>query len=366
MKQYSKIIALSLWAGVFISCGGEEKKEEKIVRPVSYQEVGFLGNEKVRTFSGTAQTDKIINLSFRSDGIITEFDIKLGQRVKKGQLLAKLDNVAARLNYENSVSSKNSAESEMNTAKLNLNRVRLLYEKGSSALSDFEAAKNAFKTAQQSFESAVRSVAIQQEQIRYGYVYAPENGVIASVNAEIDENISPGQTIAVLNAGVDMEISLGIPESIINNVKQDMLVSVSFSSILDQVFKGKVSEVSPSVDSNTATYPIRVIIVDPTEDVKSGMAANVTFDFGNGNGNYNDTQRILIVPAKAVGEDSEGNFVYIIESEDGKLGVAKRQAVTIGGLTSAGFEIKNGLAAGQKIATAGLQTLLNGQQVRLQ
>ncbi|MGB5820775.1 MAG: efflux RND transporter periplasmic adaptor subunit [Saonia sp.] len=362
MKQRIKINTLFLLMGFFFACGGKEKKEEKIIRPVSYQEVGFSGNEKVRTFSGTAQTDKIINLSFRSDGILVEFDVKLGQKVKKGQLLAKLDNVQARLNYENSVSSKNSAESEMNTAKLNLNRIRSLYEKGSTSLSDFEAAKNAFRTAQQSYESAVRSVAIQQEQIRYGYLYAPENGVIASVNAEIDENVGPGENIAVLNAGVDMEISLGIPESVINNVKQDMLVSVSFSSLLDKTCKGRVSEVSPSVDSNTATYPIRVIIIDPTEDIKSGMAANVTFDFGNGD----DTRNVLIVPAKSVGEDSEGNFVYVLESDDGKMGVAKRQSVTVGGLTSEGFEIKDGLTAGQKIATAGLQTLLNGQRVRLQ
>jgi len=361
MKNIYKLALLLFVSFAFISCGEGEKAEKKIIRPVSYQEVGYLGGEKTRTFSGTSKTDEVVNLTFRNGGIITTFNMKLGQKVKKGQLLSKLDNVQSRLNYENAISALNSAASQMNTAKLSLDRLRSLYEKGSSSLSDYESAKNSYLTAKASHESEGRSVQIQQDQIRYGYLYAPADGTIASVNAEINENVTAGQNIAILNVSGDMEISLGLPESVINNVKHGMPVSVSFSSLTDKEYKGKVSEVAPSVDSNTSTYPVRVIIVDPTEDIKSGMATNVTFDFGNGS----STNNILIVPAKSVGEDANGNFVFIIESEDGKTGIAKKQVVTIGGLTSKGFEIKKGLSAGQKIATAGLQTLLNGQQVRL-
>ena len=360
MKLLSKTI-LSAVVLLLFACGKEEKKEEKLIRPVQYQEVGFLGGDKIRTFSGTAKTDKIINLSFRSSGIITEHNLKIGQKVKKGQLLSKLDNVQARLNYETSVASLNSAESQMNTAKLALNRVRSLYEKGSSSLSDFEAAKNSYKTAQQSFESAKRGVSIQQEQIRYGYLYAPENGVISSVNSEIDENVSPGQIIAVLNSGTDMEISLGIPESVINGVKQDMKVSITFSSLGDKTFNGIVTEVSPAVDANSSTYPVRVKVTDTNDAIKSGMAANVSFDFGE-SGKQNS---VLVVPTQAVGEDSEGRFVFLIEGDKEKAD-AKKQMVSIGNLTSEGFEITKGLKSGQKIATAGLQTLLDGQEVKLQ
>lgn len=172
------------------ACGEEQKKVEKFVRPVKYQEVGFLGGEKIRSFSGTSRTDEIINLSFRSGGILTMFDIKLGQKVSKGQLLAKLDNVQSRLNYENAVSSLNSAASQMNTAKSSLDRIRSLYEKGSTSLSDYEAAKNSYRTAQASHESAKRTVAIQQDQISYGFLYAPNNGTIASISTEVNENVS--------------------------------------------------------------------------------------------------------------------------------------------------------------------------------
>ncbi|MBV1924191.1 MAG: efflux RND transporter periplasmic adaptor subunit [Flavobacteriaceae bacterium] len=342
------------------SCGEEKKEEVKSARPVSFQEVGFQGGENVRTFNGTSKTDEVVNLTFRSGGIITELNLKIGQQVKKGELLAKLDNVQARLNYENAVSSLNSAASQMNTAKLGLDRIRSLYEKGSSSLSDYESAKNSYRTAKASYESSTRSVSIQQEQIKYGYINAPANGIIAFVDSEINENVSAGQVIAILNVSGDMEISLGIPESIINYVSANMKVELSFPSILNKTYQGQVSEVSPSIDNNTSTYPIKVRIVDPTKEIKSGMATNVTFNFKN----ENEITQSLIVPANSVGEDGNGQFVFVLNEKENEV-VANKVQIKIGKLTSEGFEVLEGLEPGQKIATAGLQTLLDGQIVTL-
>lgn len=343
-----------------MSCGNKEVKEIALVRPVKYTEVTYLGGNKSRTFSGTAKTDKIVNLSFRSTGIITVLDMKLGQQVKKGQLLSKLDNVQARLSYEAAIESKNSAESQMNTAKLNLNRIRTLYEKGSASLSDYEAAKNSYRTATASFESAKRSVAIQQEQIKFGFLYAPEDGVIASVNSEVDENVSPGQTIGVLNAGTAINIELGIPESIINALKKDMKVTVSFPSINNKTFHAIITEISPTVDKNSSTYPVKIMVTDADANIKSGMAANVLFEFSDAS----SLKKMLVVPANAVGEDGKSRFVFILETIDQKLKV-KKQPISIGELTPEGFEVTKGLAAGQKVVTAGLQTILDGQEVKL-
>ncbi|WP_438963897.1 efflux RND transporter periplasmic adaptor subunit [Winogradskyella sp.] len=343
-----------------LSCGENEVKEEVVLRPVRYSEVGYVGGDKSRSFSGTAKTEKIINLSFRSSGIVTKLDMKLGQKVRKNDLLGTLDNVSARLNYESAIESKNSSESQMNTAKLALNRVRTLYEKGSSSLSDYEDAKNSYRTAVASFESSKRSVAIQQDQIRFGYLYAPEDGVIASVSAEVDENVSPGQTIGVLNAGSAIEISLGLPESVINAVKKDMKVRVSFTAIPEENFNAVVTEVAPAVDQNTSTYPVTVMVTDRDDRIKSGMAASVNFEFVS----ESLDKKTMVVPANAVGEDGNGRFVFIIEESD-EMTTVNKQPITIGNLTPEGFEVVSGLRIGQKIATAGLQTLLDGQEVKL-
>lgn len=361
MKYVKLIISAVVFSLMTASCSHTEKKVKKVIRPVQYEKVLFSGDEVIRTFSGTSRTDKIINLSFRSNGIITLFGLKLGQRVKKGQLLSKLDNVQSRLAYEQALAQLNSAESQMNTAKLSLNRVMSLYEKGSTSLSDLEAAKNSFKTASQGYEAIKRGVAIQQEQVRYGYLYAPEDGVISAINVEIDENVRAGQSIAKLNAGTAMEIFIGIPESAINAIKQGMEADISFASLPGVNFHGTITEIAPSVDQNTSTYPIRVRIKNPITEIKSGMAANVSFHLKK----EEVDKKHLVVPSYAVGEDSDGRFVYLIEEKGGKFFI-KKQHVEIGALSGKGFEVRSGLSEGQKIATAGLQTLLEGQEVRLQ
>lgn len=360
MKNIKSTFGLILLSSfTFLSCGSEQTIQEKKLRPLVFQEVGFQNDANKRTFNGAAETDKVVNLSFRNNGIIIRFDINVGQRVRKGQLLAELDNVQARLAYEQAVASLNSAESQMNTAKLGYDRVRKLYEKGSASLSDFENAKNSYQTAENSYKGAQRSVEIQKEQINYGFIYAPESGVIANVSAEIDENVSPGQTVAVLNAGDKMTVNLGLPESVINSVKECNKVVIEFPALQGQSFDGQVVEIAPAVNPNTATYPVKVELLNATEDIKSGMAANVTFDFSQ------DDNQSLIVPAKSVGEDSKGRFVFLVD-DSGQTTKVKKHHITIGALTSSGFEVVDGLSEGQKIAVAGLQTLLDGQEVSLQ
>jgi len=149
---------------------------------------------------------------------------------------------------------------------------------------------------------------------------------------------------------------------VINRVAVGMEVSIEVSS-LNKNFEGRVFEVSPVVDSNSATYPVKIEIINASEEVKPGMASSVTFDFGSGQETIDNS---LIVPVKAVGEDGSGNYVFIIESEDGKTGTVKKKVIEIGELTANGFKINSGLQGGEKIATAGLQTLLDGQKVKLQ
>ena len=142
-----------------------------------------------------------------------------------------------------------------------------------------------------------------------------------------------------------------------------MKTEITFAALEGKNFEGNVIEISPIVVENAATFPVDVEIVNPGADIRPGMAANVTFNFGN---EETVADNALVVPMKAVGEDGDGNFVFIIESDDGKTGKVKKQHIEIGELTSGGFKIRNGLTEGQLIATAGLQTLLDGQKVRLQ
>ena len=359
-KNLFKIIAVLILLNSY-SCKETVEEKPEVLRPVKYEVVGTANALAARTFSGIAKAGDEIQLSFRTNGIITKYEVSTGDLVKKGDLIARLDNVQASLAYEQSVTAVNTAQSGMNTAKSSLDRVKSLYEKGSSSLSEYEQARNAYQSASDQYQSALRNKSIQQTQIEYGFIRAPKDGTIVQTFGAINETVSPGQVIAVLNAGNDINVSVGLPENIINKITMGMLAALSFSAIDGNTFQGTVIEISPVLDPNTVTYPVKIEINNLTDAVKSGMAASVLFEL-----QQSEANNTLVIPLKSVGEDGEGNYVFLIESEDGETAIVKRQTIEIGPLTEAGFEVVSGLQAGDKIATAGLQSLLDGQKVRLQ
>lgn len=363
MKSYIQTILFLVLFISLNSCKDKVENKEEVLRPVKYEVVGTSDAQNVRTFSGVAQASDAIGLSFRSSGIITKVNHWKGEKVKKGDVIARLDNVEANLSYEQSISALNTAKSSMNTAKSNLDRIKSLYEKGSNSLSDYEQAKNSYQSALDQYESAKRNKSIQATQLGYGIIKAPKDGVIAWTDGAVNERVSAGHQFAELNAGDGMKVEVGLPEAIINSVKVNMSAKIYFSAIQDKVFEGKVFEVSPSIDANSSTYITAIEIISPMPEIKPGMAANITFDFSDAT---KTTDNALIVPVKSVGEDGSGKFVFLIISEDGKTGQVKKQVVEIGELTSSGFKILSGLKSGDKIATAGLQSLLDGQKVKLQ
>lgn len=363
MKFIKHVVSIFSFLLLITSCKDKVVEKKEVIKPIKYQVVGTSDAQKIRTFSGTVKAGDEIELSFRTSGIITKLNVKVGQKVKKGDLIARLDNVQANLAYEQAKSAVNAAQSAMNTSKSNLARVKSLFEKGSNSLSDYENAKNSYQAALDQFETAKRNRSIQSSQIGYGIIRAPKSGIIASKNVDLNENVSSGKTIAVLNAGKEINIVVGLPENTINKVKLGMLTTIEFSSIGNKNLKGKIIEIAPIIDVNSSTYPVKMEIINATDAIKPGMTSNVTFNFGEENKAKNKT---LVIPVKSVGEDGEGNYVFLVESTDGKLGTVKKHTIKIGELTEAGFEIKSGLNAGDKIATAGLQSLLDGQKVKLQ
>ncbi|WP_271784766.1 efflux RND transporter periplasmic adaptor subunit [Aquimarina algiphila] len=359
MKQLIKIFSLLVIVGIQSSCSKDKKQEVRKPKLVKYQQIRLSNNTSNTSYSGIAQKNLVIDLSFRNNGSITKFNIQLGQKVKKGELLATLDNVSSRLAYEQAITRQNAAKSNLITTKSALERTRVLYEKGSASLSDFEQAKNAFRSANEDYESSKRSVSIQQDQIKYGHIYAPQDGIIAAVYSEINENVASGQSIATLNAGDTIEIEIGVPESNINAITKGDKTTIRFSAIPDISFSGTVTEVAPALSVQSATYLVHVTLDDSKELIKSGMAATVTFQEAK------TLQKKLVIPAQAVGEDYEGKYVFLIVENDSTM-IVKRHPITIGILTRNGFEVKAGIKNGDRVAIAGLQTLLDGQKIRLQ
>lgn len=343
-----------------LACGTETVVQEEIVRPVRYEIVGQAQSATVRRFSGTAHAGTETRLSFRVSGIVKEVPLKSGQRVKKGDLIAVLDDADVRLQVEQAKSAEVNARSNMDTAKANLNRVKGLYENNNVALSEYEAAKNQFAAARSSYDSSRKSTRLQESQMKYFKLHAPMDGIIGSIQVERNENVSAGQQIAELNSEGDMEIRVGLPEAWISRAKTGDPATVTFTALPDKTFEGTVSEVSYAIDQGNQTYPVTITLAETSVDVRPGMVAEAALDLREEVGGDG-----LIVPAVAVAEDAGGQYVYLVTPAEAGMGTVARRPVEVGRLTNSGFEIISGLEAGDMVVTAGVNNIRDGLKVKL-
>ncbi len=368
-----KFSFLALLFLLIVACGQEEKAEIKqSIRPVKYSKVIMSGDALNERFSGTAQSSKESKLSFKVSGTIKRLNVNVGDVVRKEQVVARIDQTDYSIQYQQSVASLKgvetqikSAETQMINSKATYQRIEKLYENNSVSLSEFEQAKSSYELAQASYDAALaqakaseRQVESAQNQVRYSTLKAPFSGVVTAVMVEENELVGAGTPVAMISAVSEPEISVGIPEVFISKVKKNQAVDIVFSSMPVQAFSGKVYEVGFSTQGGS-TYPVTVRIDKPTKDIRPGMAAEVRFDFGLGN-----VEQKMVVPVAAVGEDSNGNFVFSLQ-KSGDNYAAQKKTIQVGELSPAGFEVKSGLQNGELVATAGLSTLLDGMTVRL-
>lgn len=360
--MHLRLFILSLTVLLFYGCSEKETEAKQIIRPVKYALVEQAGGLQQKTFSGTTQSASKANLSFRSNGLLVVQNGKVGQRVKKGMLLARLDQKDAKLAYDQAVADVQNAKAQFEAASSALARTKQLYETNNASLSDYEMAKSSYSNAETAYEISKNRLDLQASQISYTEIIAPMDGVISAVNANINEVVSPGSPIIVMSreGEDDMEVIVGLPERYIIEVNAGNEVSINLSS-LEKPFKGIVTEVGYSSSNAAGTYPVVVSLeLFENNQVRPDMPAEVTFSFGSP-----DESSTLSVPIKAVSNGAEGSFVYVLEPADGDTYKAKKTTVVLGVINDDSYEIKSGLNEGEKIATAGLTALYDGLVVKL-
>ncbi|MEQ6120009.1 efflux RND transporter periplasmic adaptor subunit [Reichenbachiella sp. MALMAid0571] len=360
MKKIKNTCLAFLSLILLYGCGnsGEEKKAA-LIKPIKYGIVESVGGLTIRTFNGITQSGSETNLSFRTGGLITNLDVAVGQRLRKGQLLAQLDQTDALLAFEQAQLDVANAKVQLETASSSFERIKQLYQTNNASLSDYERAKSSLSNAQGSYEISLKRLDKQRSQLSYTTITAPMSGIVSSVKVETNEVIRSGQTILVMSRenADDIETQVGVPEKYISQIKQGSPTKIRIPT-LSSDFDGVIAEVGYS--SSGGTYPVITSLTNPVDEVRPGMPVEVTFTFGD------ETQeRQLLVPVKAVGEDEIGQFVYILSPVDDEVYIAKKTTVEIGNLTSGGFIVRSGLMQDQIVAVAGLRTLYDGMKVSL-
>lgn len=354
-----KLIGLVVVVLLFsnISCKEKEKKK-KVLRPVKYQTVYARGGEKTRTFSGIVQPEVESKISFKVPGTLKKLFVKVGDKVKKGELIAELDNSDYKLQAERAEAGLQQAKAQARNASSIYDRVRALYINNNASRNDLDGARAAHESANAMVRSVEKQLELALKQLSYTRLNAPVDGEIAALPSEINENVAAGMPIAILNSAGKKEVKVSIPEQLITLIHVGDSVTVSFETI-NKNFEGTITEVGVASVGYNTTFPVTVLINENIKEIRSGMVAEISFHFKN-----NDKRDVFIIPSHGVIDDQTGTFVFVVKDNKNGTGIVKKRFVTIGNLTNDGIEILSGLKDGDNVVTAGLSELEDNMKVK--
>lgn len=343
---------------VFSSCG-RGKKEVEPIRPVLVDEVSYAEKIPVMYFSGFSKPEKSIDVSFRVDGLIEKLPIKVGDRVKKGQLIAKLDDQDYKLELQEANASLEEALAEDKRASAQYKRIKTLYESESASRDELDTARADFEAAQAAVEKTMSRLDLAKKRLGYTRLYADKNYCeVSEKKAEVFENIIVGQPIATLSCGSVFEVEIAVPETSINEIYRGQKIEVEFNAVAGKRFSGKVKEVGVTAAGGTA-FPVTILLDKPSNQIRSGMAAKAIV-YGS-----EEKKRVsIIVPLASVMQDKGVHYVYVFIEENGNIGIVKKKQVKIGEVLPNGITIMSGVKPGDDVVTAGLRFLEDGQKVK--
>jgi len=353
------LLVLSMLAG---ACGDSGVPVEERLRPVRYVTVSDDRPFRDRSFSGTSKSSRESRLSFKVPGTIVRAPVQIGQRLDAGDLIAQIDPAGYVLQRQQAEASLIEAEANNRRAAANYDRTKGLYANDNASLNDLESARAQAESATAVVAAAEKALEIARLNVSYTRLVADTECSIASLDVEVNENVSAGQQVAMVSCGDAFEVTVDLPESLIGRVDPYTPVSVRFGAIPERVFGGEISEVAVSSAAGSAAFPVIIRILGGHPSLRSGLAAAVTFQFDAAAG----AEGTMVLPINAVINDPEGTFVFVAEpaETDGEA-VVKRRAVKLGELSQSGIEVVDGLGVGDRVITAGTSVIRDGQRVLL-
>lgn len=340
------------------SCHRSESKKET-VRTVRAITVHDDRSAQQRTFGGLAKAGVESRLSFRIAGSLDAIPVKVGDVVKAGEVIAQLDPHDFELQVEEAEASLLRAQAQEHQAVAQYNRISDLYETESSSRSELDAARAQAVSGKAASDAIQKKLELARLQLSYASLRAPQNGEIATVDVEVNENVAAGQPVIRLHSGDTIDVVVSIPEKLISRVHEGDVVNVRFDAKPNVIFPAAVTEVSISRQIAPA-YPVTVQLLRQAPDIRSGMSAEVQFNFAD-----DVAKASIVIPPIAVFEQQGQEYVYVVTGASSDVGQVQRRAVRVHGLNNEGVRIAEGLQDGDVVVTAGSRFLTEGQKVHL-
>lgn len=344
------------------ACEDEPEVVAETIRPVIAVKVSDVSQLKRRQFSGRAKATREVVLSFRVGGQLNQFDVNVGDTFAEGDLIARLDPAPLQAERNTIAAKLKGAQASLKNFRQQFDRDKKLFEQGHVA-----EARVDMRTAEvREAEAQVASVNAQLERanldLRYTKMTAPFEGVVVTTFAERFEDVRAQQTIVRLIDNSRVEMVIDVPENLISLVPQVQNVNIVFDAFPDLTYNATVKEIGSEASETTRTFPITLIMDQQAgAQILPGMAGKASAAPGEAVAQQQSNIQIPLT-ATFTGVDGGATFVWVI---DEALKTVAQREIETGQLTDQGIEIASGITPGEWIVTAGVNSLKEGQTVRI-
>jgi membrane fusion protein, multidrug efflux system len=351
MRSFPVLLAAAMLAG---ACHRAEPAAEP-VRPVLTTVVTPGAPSTRDVYSGELRARYESDIGFRVGGKLLARLADAGTRVRKGQVLARLDPEDARLALQASRAQLASAEADLTLARAELERYRDLLAKKFISASAFDAKQNAFDAAAARVEQARSQAEITSNQSTYTTLAADADGVVVSTAAEPGQVLAAGQPVLRLARDGEKEIVIHAPEGQLARFHVGDPVAISLWVDAARVFAGRIREIAGGADPVTRTYAVRVTALEVPAVAQLGMTANVALR-GDGDAHA------VVLPLTALAADRADPAVWVVDPATSRVTLRK---VAIGEFREDGVVVRSGVEAGERVVIAGAHKLRADQPVRV-
>ena len=357
MRPYILLLSIA----VLTACTEQEQDTTPVIRPIAWTKVELSEFDQVRTLSGIVASVEATTLSFEVTGKTESVTVNLGNKVKKDQPLAKLNQLTFQLSVQSADAELKKAQASHIEANNEYQRYTKLSAQGLVSQSGYDNSKAAFESTKSAVDVARAQLNIANKNLKDSTLLAPYDGIITKRSIEPSQQINAGTSVFEIEGLHGLEIQAMVPETIIRNLEQDMLLNISFPVLPSLTMKGHITEIGTRAESANA-FPVTVILDNDSDLLRAGMTAEVEISFlGEGRSGYQGPA--IRVPVTALGADIEQKsyvFVYLPESQQ-----LEKRYVQTENIINNQVLLSQGLNQGEVIATAGVAFLREGQDVRL-
>lgn len=323
---------------IFPACGNGVKKIENSLKVETFK-ITETAVKKGLYYSGTIEAGQNISLSFLTIGTVNSVNVREGDKVTKGQLLAQLDS-------QSSQNALQIAQAKASQAEDAFKRFQPMYEHGN--LPEIKMVE--IKTAKNQAELSVK---LAEKNYKDCYIYAPATGFISERNIELGDNIIPGKTAMKFVTVDKVYAVISVPEKEIQKIKKGMDATVELSEN-NSTLNGQVTDVGVSADAFSRTYTVRILVKNSNTEILPGMLCNVYIS-------SNDKSSAIIIPATAIKiDETNQECVYVIDINTKKV---NKKYVKSNGFVQGGILISSGLNINDVIVSQGVQKLDNNTSV---